>query len=64
MLARSHSVPCVPHYPLNPTPYTLKPYSGCIQVSETTCDLLTPRHTFEGRGGVEVKGKVRTAVLG
>ena len=31
---------------------------GCIQASETTRTLLMPRHTFEDRGGVEVKGKV------
>ena len=34
-------------------------YPGCIQVSEITRNLLSLRHTFEDRGGVEVKGKVR-----
>ena len=28
-------------------------------MSETTRTLLLPHHTFEDRGGVEVKGKVR-----
>ena len=44
--------------------FTLPPPSaGCIQVSETTCNLLSLRHTFEDRGGVEVKGKVRVLTV-
>ena len=41
----------------------LPPSAGCIQVSETTCNLLSLRHTFEDRGGVEVKGKVRVLTV-
>lgn len=54
-------LPCIlcPHlpYPLHP-PLPVSCLSGCIQVSETTRELLTS-HTFTPTGGVEVKGKVR-----
>ena len=36
------------------------PSPGCIQVSEATRSLLLSHHTFEDRGGIEVKGKVRS----